>query len=100
MANQKRKSRKWTQADEDRLIANVKNNVTNLTKAFKVTSKEIGRTEKACCYHWYRYTSKGKHTLLITMSGKHLSVNRKNGKGKPSSLSLYKRILSFLGLSL
>ena len=99
MANKGKKVPKWSQADEDRLIANIKKSPTNLRKAFKQTSIEIGRTEKACTYHWYRVTSKKKHVLLITLSGSHMSPNRKNGKGQPIKLPLYKRLLALLGLS-
>lgn len=35
------KNRPWTAQDEERLIENVRKNVTNLSKAFSATSKEI-----------------------------------------------------------
>lgn len=89
----------WTSHEEDRLIKNVRNNVTNLTRAFKVTSNEIQRTPGAISAHWYARTSKdSKHTLFLTCSGKHVAVNRKNGKGQPLKLPLYKKILAIFGL--
>lgn len=94
------KAAKWTAADEDILINNVRENVTNLSKAFKQTALETQRTPIACSAHWYANTSiKSGHCLFVTLSGKHISVNRKNGKGKSSSLPLYKRVLRVLGLS-
>lgn len=90
----------WTTQEEDRLIENVKNNVTNLSKAFLLTSQEIQRTQTACAAHWYANTSiKSGHCLFLTISGQHVAINRKNGKGKPSGLSLYKRILAIFGLN-
>ena len=90
---------KWTQNEEDRLLANVEKHVLCLTKAFAITSKEIQRSPKAIAAHWYQKTSKQcGRTIFATVSGKHVAVNRKNSKGQPIKLSLYKRILSILGL--
>ena len=100
MAKKGQKVSKWTQSDEDRLIANVRNNVTNLSKAFAQTSKEIQRSPNAIASHWYTNTSRdSKHVLFLTVSGKHVAFNRKNGKGKASSLPLYKKILALFGVS-
>ena len=94
------KIKKWTQAEEDVLIANIKKSPTNLRKAFKQTSLEIQRSEKAITAHWYTKTSKDNtHVLFLTVSGKHVAFNRKNGKGQKSSLPLYKKILAFFGVS-
>ena len=90
---------KWTQSEEYRLLANVEKHVLCLTKAFAITSKEIQRSPKAIAAHWYQKTSKQcGRTIFATVSGKHVAVNRKNSKGQPIKLSLYKRILSILGL--
>jgi hypothetical protein len=90
---------KWTQSEEDRLLANVEKHVLCLTKAFAITSKEIQRSPKAIAAHWYQKTSKQcGRTIFATVSGKHVAVNRKNSKGQPLKLSLYKRVLSLLGL--
>lgn len=97
---QKKVKNPWTSHEEDRLLKNVEKNVLCLTKAFKQTSLEIQRSEKAVAAHWYQKTSiKSGRTLFLTVSGKHVAVNRKNGKGTPSTLPLYKRILSLLKLS-
>ena len=89
----------WTSEEEDILINNVRENVTNLTVAFKQTSKEIQRGEKAVAAHWYSRTSKeGDHCLFLTVSGKHIAVNRKNGKGKPTTLNFFQKVLAIFGL--
>ena len=91
----------WTAQDEDRLIENVKKNVTNLSKAFDKTAKEIQRSPKAIAAHWYTHTSRDQHhVLFLTVSGQHVAFNRKNGKGQQSSLPLYKRILALFGVSM
>lgn len=91
---------RWSVSDEIRLIKNVEKHVLCLQKAFNVTSKELQRSPKAVAAHWYSRTSKqcGK-TLFMTVSGKHVAVNRKNSKGQPLKLSLYKRVLALLGLN-
>lgn len=101
MAKKQKKVRNpWTQNDEDILIKNVEKHVLCLTKAFEATSKEIQRSPKAVAAHWYSRTSIqcGK-TLFMTVSGKHVAVNRKNSKGQPLKLPIYKRLLAILGLN-
>ena len=53
----KTKAARWTAADEEVLINNVRENVTNLAKAFRQTSKELQRSTLACSAHWYANTS-------------------------------------------
>jgi RecB family endonuclease NucS len=90
----------WSQADENILIKNVEKHVLCLQRAFEVTSKEVQRSPKAVAAHWYQRTSQQcGRTLFATVSGKHVAVNRKNSKGQPMKLSLYKRVLSLLGLN-
>ena len=101
MAKKQKKVRNpWTQNDEDVLIRNVEKHVLCLTKAFETTSKEIQRSPKAVAAHWYSRTSIqcGK-TLFLTASGRHVAVNRKNSKGQPLKLPIYKRLLAILGLN-
>ena len=94
------KRNQWTQSDEDRLIKNVEKHVLCLQRAFEITSKEVQRSPKAVAAHWYQRTSQQcGRTLFATVSGKHVAVNRKNSKGQPIKLSLYKRILAVLGLN-
>ena len=101
MAKKQKKVRNpWSQNDEDVLIRNVEKNVLCLARAFEVTSKEIQRSPKAVAAHWYQRTSQncGK-TLFMTVSGKHVAVNRKNSKGQPLKLPIYKKLLAILGLN-
>lgn len=94
------KVKPWSQNDEDILLRNVEKHVLCLTKAFEQTSKEIQRSPKAVAAHWYQRTSiNSGRTLFMTLSGKHVAVNRKNSKGQPLKLPLYKKILAFLGFT-
>lgn len=100
MATLGKKRNPWTSSEEDILIKNVKNNVTNLAKAFRKTSAETGRSAKAIQAHWYVNTSRNSgHCLFMTVSGKHISINRKNSKGRKSTLPLFKKVLSLFGLT-
>lgn len=95
-----KKRKSWTANDEDRLIANVQKHVLCLKKAFEQTSLEIQRSPQAVAAHWYTHTSRDqKHVLFLTMSGKHVAFNRKNSKGQASSLSLFKKVLTFFGVT-
>jgi hypothetical protein len=96
----KRVLKPWTQQEESRLLANVEKHVLCLRRAFEQTAKEIQRSPNAVAARWYQRTSvQSGRTLFATISGQHVAVNRKNSKGQPLKLSLYKRILSVLGLS-
>lgn len=94
----KRSMKRWSAGEDDRLIENVRNHPTNLKHAFQLTAQEVQRTPGAVASRWYLYVSKNGSTPFLTMSGKHIAANRKNGKGVPTKLSLYKRILAILGL--
>ena len=95
-----KKMKKWSQTDEDRLVKNVEKHVLCLAKAFRQTSLELHRSPKAVAAHWYKYTSRNcGRTLFMTVSGSHVAVNRKNSKGQPLKLPLYKKLLALIGLT-
>lgn len=93
------KNRKWTTAEDSIVVAQVRKFPTNLTHAFKEAAKEIDRTASACAYHWYTKLSKdSSNACFITISGKHKSLNRKNGEGEKCSQSLFTKILKLLNI--
>lgn len=102
MATKGKKVFRWTQAEEERLIANVEKHVLCLTKAFEITSKELQRTPGAVANHWYSKTSvKGGKTLFGLVSGTYLVVNRKNAKEAKADVmpvNAFHKILKLLGL--
>lgn len=85
--------RKWTDAEERRLLRQVEAFPQNLTKCFLIVSEEIGRTPGAVASHWYTVTSKKKENMcFFTASMHHVSPNRKNGQGVSSSPSIWRRL--------
>lgn len=91
------KKRRWTTAEDSIVVAQVRKFPTNLTQAFKEAAKETNRTDSACAYRWYAVLSKNStNACFITVSGKHKSLNRKNGTGTPCSQSLFIKILKLL----
>ena len=100
MTNKGKTRKPWTANDEERLLKNVQKHVLCLKKAFEQTSTEINRSPKAVAAHWYTHTSRDqKHVLFLTMSGRHVAFNRKNGKGQASTMPLFKKVLAFFGVS-
>jgi hypothetical protein len=95
--NQKKK--RWTTAEDSIVVAQVRKFPTNLTHAFKEAAKETDRTASACAYRWYSKLSKdSSNACFITISGKHKSLNRKNGEGTKCSQSLFTKILKLLNI--
>ena len=65
----------------------------------KEAAKETDRTASACAYRWYSKLSKdSSNACFITISGKHKSLNRKNGEGTKCSQSLFIKILKLLNI--
>lgn len=95
--------RRWTNDEEQVIIAKVRQHSNNLQRAFEEASEELGRTKDAVAFRWY---SKLRNTevVFMTISAKRKSVNTKNtiqGKQDNSEevqLSIWRRILNILGL--
>ena len=93
MANQ----RKWTQAEEERLLRQVRVFPQNLTKCFLIVAEEIDRTPNAVANHWYTVLSKKPDSLsFFTASPVHVSKNRKNGMGVETNTSIWRRLLRII----
>lgn len=77
-----RQARKWTEEEDDLLLRQVKAFPQNLSRCFLIVSENTGRSKCAVAAHWYQTISKRPDvTCFFTASAKHLSRNRKNGKG-------------------
>ena len=87
---------RWTQSDEDRLLRQVRAFPQNLRRCFMIVAEETGRTPGAVANHWYSVTSKGDAWCFFTASEKHVSKNRKNGKGQESTTSIWRRLMNIL----
>lgn len=90
-------NRKWTEEEEDRLLRQVKAFPQNLNRCFLIVSEEIDRTPSAVANHWYTVVSKKPNsTCFFTASPKHISRNRKNGKGVESNRTIWQRLMSII----
>ena len=93
------KNKRWTSAEDTQVVDQVRKSPTNLKQAFREAARVTGRSEGACCNRWYTALSKDKANIcFITVSGKHQSLNRKNGKGTACNKSLFTRVLKLLGI--
>lgn len=93
------KRTRWTTSEDIILVGRVRMLPTNLTQAFKETARVTGRTVGACQNRWYSVLSKDKaNACFVTVSGKHQSLNRKNGQGVPCTQSIFTKILKLLNI--
>lgn len=91
-------NKRWSEAEDSRLLRQVKAFPQNLNKCFLVVAEELDRTPSAVAGHWYTVLSKKPEAVaFFTVSAHHKCMNRKNGKGEPSSPSVFRRILRILG---
>ena len=97
IVNERRDCKKWTRAEDERLLRQVRSFPQNLTKCFLIVSEEIGRTHSAVAGHWYTSLSKKPEALcFFTASPKHVSKNRKNGMGVESNNSIWRRLMAVI----
>ena len=91
--------KRWTSTEDTQVVDQVRKSPTNLKHAFKEAARVTGRSETACSNRWYTVLSKDKsNACFITISGKHQSLNRKNGTGTKCNKSLFTKILKLLGI--
>lgn len=70
---------KWTEAEINILKSNVEKNFGNLSKAFKLTSQQTGRSYDAVLNYWYRNRNTNKLGItFFACSTKKVITNRKN----------------------
>lgn len=95
--SERRRIRKWTRSEEERLLRQVRAFPQNLNWCFTMVSDEINRTPGACANHWYTVLSKREENLcFFTASQKHVSKNRKNGMGTESKSSIWRRLINII----
>ena len=95
--SEERTSRRWSQAEDQRLLRQVKTFPQNLHKCFLIVAEEIGRTEGAVANHWYTVVSKKPENMcFFTASPRHVSKNRKNGMGEEIGTSIWRRFLNII----
>lgn len=90
--------RRWTNEEDQVLIDQVRQNPSNLARAFRATSDIIGRSPHCVKQRWY---GKVRHseTVFMTIGTNAMSVNSKNSDNtQPVSVPIWRRILRLLGL--
>ena len=94
-----KEKKRWSATEDSIVVDQVRKSPTNLKQAFKEAARVTGRSEIACSNRWYTVLSKDKsNACFITVSGKHKSLNRKNGQGTVCNKSLFTRVLKLLGI--
>lgn len=92
-----RTNRKWTEEEDNLLLRQVRAFPQNLNKCFLMVAQNIDRTPGAVANHWYTVVSKRPDsTCFFTASSKHVSRNRKNGKGVESNNNIWHRLLNVI----
>lgn len=97
VTTENRRNRKWTNAEDERLLRQIRAFPQNLSRCFIIVAEETGRTEKAVAAHWYSQLSKKENSLcFFTASPKHIAKNRKNGMGEVSNNNIWNRLMIVL----
>lgn len=97
-----RTNSKWSQEEDDVLLRYVRQYPHNLHKCFMMVSEHLSddghpRTPTGVQAHWYSVLSKKPEALcFFTASSQHVSKNRKNGTGVPSTQSIWRRLLNII----
>ena len=69
---------RWTETEINILKSNVEKNFGNLSKAFKLTSQQTGRSYHAVLNYWYRNRDTDKLGItFFACSTKKVITNRK-----------------------
>lgn len=71
------RSNLWTKEEELVIVSHVRENPNNLTKAFRLSSKELSRTYEAIRYRWYSKI-RLENTVFFTLSTTNYLENLKN----------------------
>ena len=97
MNRRTRRNRRWTVQEEERLLEQVRLFPQNLHKCFIIVSEVTGRTPGAVANHWYSKVSKDPDSMcFFTASPRHVSRNRKNGEGVPSTRNIWQRLMAVI----
>lgn len=97
VVSESREFRRWSEAEEQRLLRQIRYCPQNIKRSCTIVSEEIDRTPGAVMNHWYAVTSKRPEAVcFFTASERHVSKNRKNGMGVESNLSIWRRLMAVI----
>lgn len=90
-------NKRWSRAEDLRLIRQVQAYPQNLHKCFLMVAEELGRTESGVAGRWYGHVSQDPANMcFFTASPKHVSKNCKNGMGEESNSSIWRRLVAII----
>ena len=94
---------RWTQEEDDRLVAIISENAGNLSNAFRLFSDEFPhRTPSAAAFRWYGVLRRRNdiNICMITIDKKHKHINSKNVSSDFSSnkmrRGIWNRVLNLI----
>ena len=88
----------WSNEEEQVLVDQVRQSPNNLSRAFRATSDELGKSYYAVKMQWYNNT-RHSETIFMTVGAKNMNINSKNSSTtQPVQLPIWRRILRLLGL--
>lgn len=94
---------RWTNDEEQVVIAKVRQHPNNLKQAFREASIELDRSPTSITQHWYR-NIRHNEIVFMTVGSKTINRNTKNvfhgsyDNTEKMKVSIWRRILKFLGL--
>lgn len=92
-----RHGKRWSRAEDLRLIRQVQARPQNMHYCFTIVAEELGRTESGVAGRWYTVVSKDPaNKCFFTASPRHVAMNRKNGEGVESNSSIWRRLINAL----
>ena len=92
-----RHGKRWSRAEDLKIIRYVQARPQNLHKCFMMVAEELGRTESAVAGRWYTVVSRDPANMcFFTASPKHVSKNRKNGMGEESNSTIWRKLLAVI----
>lgn len=95
--HQVRYNKRWSRSEDLRLLREVQSCPQNLHKCFVIVAEQLGRTESGVAGRWYNKVSKDPaNTCFFTASPQHISENRKNGEGRRSTSSIWRRLIDII----
>ena len=95
-----RMGKRWSRAEDLRLLRQVQAFPQNLHKCFVMVAEELGRTESGVAGRWYGHVSQDPaNVCFFTASPKHVSKNRKNGAGEESNNNIWRKLLRIIGVN-